>query len=302
MNFNDNKRVFALSAAFALAFAGVMYVGYEGMSSADRASKRLAEIGIAFEDFNAAEFTPNAGNLKALNAATKEVERVNKTLLAQLEAYKKASLNTKPISAVDFQNQVRKAIVDLAARAGEKGIALGSQAATFGMSVYQSQSAIKEEVVYRSYLLSAVEHATGFLVDAGVPSIDKIYCEELPVEAESRLEKAPDYFPFSFELSFTVKRGMLPQIINSIMADKTYFYTITGMSALTETVPSDVAPYKAPAEAITAAGDEDDESGESGKTSSARVLAVRKLGDPNEKVQVHLNMQVLFFNPTTPIK
>lgn len=301
MNLSENKRVVALSAAFALAFGGVMYVGYEGMTGAETANKRLSEIGVAFEDYNAADFVPNAGNLKALSAATKEVEKINKSLNDQLNEYKKASADSKVMTAVDFQNQVRKAIVDLAQKAKDKNMALGSQAATFGMSVYQSQSAIKEEVAYRSYMLSAVEHAANVLVDASVPSIDKIYCEELPAEADAKMEKAPEYFPLSFELSFTVKRGMLPQIMNNLMGDKKYLYTVTGISAVTETLPSEVAAYKAPAEVMDSAGDDDDEDA-STKTQAARVLAIRKLGDPNEKVQVHLNMQVLFFNPTTPIK
>ncbi len=299
MNISENKTVFALSAVFALAFGGLMYLGYEGMSGAAEADARLKEIGNAFDDFNAAEFLPTAVNQKAIVAATKDVEGLNKDLLAKLDAYKKATLNTNPITAVDFQNQVRKAAADLAQQSKEKNISLGPQAATLGMSVYQNQSALKEEVVYRSYFLRAVEHAVNVLVDVSVPSIDKVFCEELPDDADSNMKKAPDYFPLSFELSFSVKRGMLPQIINQILADKTYFYTITGLSARTETMPSEVSAYKAPAAQMSVAGEDDSDVG---AVDTSRVLAVRKLGDPNEKVQVHLNMQVLFFNPLSSTK
>ncbi|MFI3243326.1 MAG: Amuc_1100 family pilus-like protein [Akkermansia sp.] len=301
MNISENKTVFALSAVFAIAFGGLMYLGYEGMTGASDANKRLDEIGIAFEDFNAAEFVPTPSNQKVIVSATKEVDKLNSELSAKLQAYKKATLNTKPITAVDFQNQVRKAIADLAQRAKEKGINLGSQAATLGMSVYQNQSAIKEEVAYRSYFLGAVEHANNALVEVGVPSIDKIFCAELPPEVAKGMKKAPDYFPLSFELSFTVKRGMLPQIINALLADQKYFYTITGFSALSETVPSEVSAYKAPAEVMNTAGEDGGDEAKQGADAS-RILAVQKLGDPNEKVQVHLNLQVLYFNPLSTNK
>ncbi len=301
MNISENKTVFALSAVFAIAFGGLMYLGYEGMSGADKSNKRLNEIGVAFEDFNSSEFVPTPNNQKVIGAATKEVEKLNQNLEAQLQAYKKATLNTNPISAVDFQNQVRKAIADLAQKAKEKGITLGSQAATLGVAVYQNQSAIKEEVAYRSYFLSAVEHANNILVDVGVPSIDKVFCEELPPVVAKGMKKAPDYFPLSFELSFTVKRGMLPQILNAMMSDKKYFYTITGFSALAVTIPSEVSPYKAPAEAMATAGANADEA-KPAAADTSRILAVRKLGDPEEKVQVHLNLQVLYFNPLSTNK
>ncbi len=301
MNISENKTVFALSAVFAIAFGGLMYLGYEGMTGASDANKRLNEIGVAFEDFNAADYVPTANNQKAIVAATKDVDKLNQDLSNQLQAYKKATLNTNPISAVDFQNQVRKAIADLAQKAKGKGIALGSQASTLGMAVYQNQSAIKEEVAYRSYFLSAVEHANNILVDTGVPSIDKIFCSELPKEVAMGMKKAPDYFPLSFELSFTVKRSMLPQIINALTSDKKYFYTITGFSALGETIPSEVSAYKAPATMATA-GDDDEAAADAAAAAAPRILATRKLGDPNEKVQVHLNLQVLYFNPLSTNK
>lgn len=300
MNISENKTVLALSAVFAIAFGGLMYLGYDAMSGAGDANNRLREIGDAFEDFNAAEFVPTAANFKTINAATKDVEKLNGALMDKLNAYKKATLNTKTPTPVDFSNQVRAAISDLAQAAQKSGTALGPQASTLGMGVYQSQSAIQAEVAYRAYFLGAVEHANNILVAAAVPSIDKIYCEELPAAAKADLKKAPDYFPMSFELSFTVKRGMLPQIINEFLSDQKYFYTITGFSALSETVPSEISEYKAPSNGVSSAGDDGGEEAAAGN--AVRVLATRKLGDPNEKVQVHLNLQVLFFNPLTPIK
>ncbi len=76
-----------------------------------------------------------------------------------------------------------------------------------------------------------------------------------------------------------------------------YAYTITGVSAEALTAPQAVDVYAAPKETVSEAGQEG-----APVAPAVRKLAIQKLGFEGDTVRVHLNMEVLFFNPNKPIK
>ncbi|MBQ8900942.1 MAG: hypothetical protein IJY72_08295, partial [Akkermansia sp.] len=102
-----------------------------------------------------------------------------------------------------------------------------------------------------------------------------------------------------FEIAFDSARGVLPKVLNSIMNDKDFFLTITGISVRgNENLPG-IDDYSAPAE-IAAAGEDLGSEAPAAEDSAAggfRTVAVRKTGAPDEKVRVHMTMQVLYFTP-----
>lgn len=305
MNISENKRASVLSAVFALAFCGVMYYGYEASTNAKEAKAELVEIDENFQDYNSAKFVPNAGNIKNLKAASAQFTQLGKDLQKQLDAYRSASAtNSLTTSPVQFQNDLRQAIAALKERSTNEKVTLGAQASTLGMGIYQNQTPVKNEVFFRAFMLGVADHTTNLLIDSKVPSIDKVYCTKLPAEAAADLKKAPSYFPMDVELSFNVKRGNLPEILNKLMSDKRYFFTITGVAAQTLTKPAVLDAYKKMEEPVEMAGELIlDEEGEIIEEEEVgHVIAVRKFGLDDELVHVHLNLQVLFFNPVPDAK
>lgn len=300
MNISENKRVIALSAVFAIAFGGIMYYGYDQTQQFANTQKELKAIADRFDGYNEAEVPPTSANRKEIKAAFDKVTQVNKDLQAELAHYAAFCYGDgKKISAQDFQNNLRTSIAKVESLAKEKGTLVSSPAADLGLAAFKNAAPVEDDVPFRSFQMKAVERVAEDIINAGAPVLDKIYCAPLPAEAAEAAKggrKAAPYFPLRFEVAFEATRGTLPQVINSIVADKDFLLTITGVSVKgNESLPG-IDAYTAPA-AAPEGENLGDAAPAAAEGSEARVVAVRKTGDDAEKSRVHLTLQVLYFNP-----
>lgn len=298
MNISENKRVIALSALFAIAFGGIMYYGYGQSQEYSANEAKLKEISERFEGYSESGVAPTPAALKELDAACAKVDKVNKELQAELSRYASFCYgNCKKISAQDFQNDLRNSIAKIESKAKEKGTLVSAPAADLGLAAFKNAAPVEDDVPFRSFQMKAVERVAEDIINAGAPVLDKIFCAPLPPEAAEAAKgsrKAVPYFPLRFEVAFEANRGNIPQIINSIVADRDFLMTITGVSVKgNESLPG-IDAYSAPATAP-----EGENLGEAAAPAEAeaRVVAVRKTGADDEKARVHLTLQVLYFNP-----
>jgi len=312
MNIIENKRVLAISALFALAFGGLVYYGYGRSADFEVAKSQLDDISSRFQDYDASEFPPTPENRKAVVDASKQVERVSDSMRAELDKYAAACYGDgKRITPVEFQNQVRASIDEISRLAAQKGCKISNPALDLGMASFKNAAATEAEVPFRSFQLKAVRRVAEDIINSGAPVLDKVYCSPLPEEA-TNTRKAVDYFPLGFQIAFSARRSevtdgrtpeklsVLPQVMNRILADKDFFLIITGVSVASEGNLPPMMPWQAPAQAAPQGDDlTTSEEGESAGAAApaVRTIASRKTGDPQETVRVHLNMQVLYFNP-----
>lgn len=305
MNISENKRVFALSAVFALAFGGIMFYGY-GKSQEDAENKaRIAEINDRFAGYDGSELAPTKQNLKEIKAAFSQVSGVSKDLQAELNRYAAFCWGDgKKISAQDFQNELRDSINNIKNLASSQGARVTGAAENLGLASFKNAAPVADDVPFRSFQLKAVTRVAEYILESGAPSLEKVYCAPLPDEAAESVNansrKAVPYFPLRFELAFDAARGSLPKVLNSIMNDKDYFITITGIAVRgNENLPG-IDAYAAPAEIAEAGEDlgaEEPAATDDSAAGGFRTVAVRKTGAPDEKVRVHMTMQVLYFTP-----
>ena len=305
MSISENKRVVALSAVFALAFGGIAFYGYGKSQELAESKARIAEINDRFAGYDGQDLAPTKKNLTAIKDAFSQVSTINKDLQAELNRY--ASFcwgDGKKISAQDFQNELRDAINKTKALASSQGGRVAGPAENLGLASFKNAAPVADDVPFRSFQLKAVARVAEYIINAGSPSLEKVYCAPLPEEAAESLKpnsrKAAPYFPLRFEIAFDATRGTLPQVVNNIVKDKDFFLTITGIAVRgNDNLPS-IDAYTAPAE-IAAAGENLGEEPAAQAADSAqggyRTLAVRKTGAPDEKVRVHMTMQVLYFAP-----
>ena len=300
MNISENKRVVGLSAVFALAFAGVCYYGYGEYSSYGDAQKQLKAISDQFEDYRAEQVPPTAKNNEELKTAFGQVSQVNKDLQAELNHYATFCYGDgKNITGPALQEELKNAIKSVEALAAENGSKLSGSAAELGMASILRGFPEEASVPYYAFQHRAVRRVVEDIVKAGAPVVDKVYCTPLPEEATAaakKSNKAAAYFPLRFEVSFEATRGVLPQVINSIKDDKDFMLTITGLSVQGNETLAPMDAYAAPA-AASSVGDELSAAPAEGAAPAARVVAVRKTGDPAEKARVYMTLEVLYFNP-----
>lgn len=308
MNILENKRVTAVSAAFLLAFGGLVYYGYNRSQDLAETKAELASLAEKMEDFETAKLPPTAANAKALSNAVKKVEQANDSLQKQMKDYEAFCVgNGKNITSVEFQTRVRSAIDEVAGRARAKGCNVATPAADLGMVAFKNAAVQAEDVPYRSFQLEAVKRVAGIIIDSGATSLEKVYCAPLPTE-QIKARKPLPHFPLSFQVAFTAKRSMvtdgkteatlspLLRVLNAITTDKQYLLIPTGLSIVSEGHLTGVDAYR---DASAAPQGEDlGSEGAKTKTEESRIIATRKAGDPDELVRVHLNMQVLYFPDT----
>ncbi len=299
MNISENKRVLALSVAFLAAFGGLSYYGYSRSSDFKAAQASLTEIEDSFAGYGSAEHAPTQENLKALRSALDAVARAHKDLQADMEKYAVACYGDgKVIRPGDFQNEVRQAIARVADLASNAGATVANPAADLGMAQFKNALAMEKDIVCRSFQLKAVERMVSIILEAGAPALEKVFCAPLP-EDDARKEAV---FPLGFEVAFTAKRSQLPAILNKIVGERDFFYTITGISVLNGTTLPGIDPYT-PVDAQPVAPSTGDELAGEGEAAapapatSDKRIATRKTGAPEETVRVHLVMQVRFFTP-----
>jgi hypothetical protein len=209
----------------------------------------------------------------------------------------------KKISAQDFQNELRDSINKIKSLASSQGANVAGPAENLGLASFKNAAPVADDVPFRSFQLKAVTRVAEDILAAGAPSLEKIYCAPLPDEAAEALNpgsrKAKPYFPLRFEVAFDASRGVLPKVLNSIMSDKDFFLTITGIAVRgNENLPG-IDAYTAPAEIAESGEDLGGETTEAAENAADgfRTVAVRKTGSPDEKVRVHMTMQVLYFTP-----
>ena len=313
MNILENKRVVLLSALFALGFAGLTYMGYDRSTQFSKTQAELKKIETKFQDYNEAELPPTAANRKAIVAACKEVDKISADMQAEIEKYASYCYGDgKVLSPVDFQNQVRSTIAEVQNKANAQGCTLSAPAMDLGMASFKNAAATEAEVPYRSFQLKAVQRVAEAIINSGAPALDKVYCAPLPEEAtNARKGKGAAYFPLSFQVAFNAKRGVdtdgqtdeklstLPRVMNTLLADKDFFLIVTGVAVESSiSLPARDA-YQEPS-APAAKGDDlgGEEEAQPETTPAERIIAVRKTGSPDETVRVHLNIQVLYFNPS----
>ncbi len=300
MNFSENKRVAALSILFLAAFGAAGYYGFSRSADFDKAQAELADIQASFEDFNDAEFAPTAESRKALTAAFEKVNKTHKDMEAAMKKYAEFCYGDGKVTKPgDFQNEVRGAIARVAALAANSGAKVGNPAADLGMTQYKNALAMEKDVPYRSFQLKAVEKVATDILESGAPLLDKVYCAPLPEDDAREAET----FPLDIEVAFNVSRGQLPAILNKIVNDRKFFFTITGISVVNETALPGIDPYTppdAPAPAPTTGdelGDAEAPAEAAPAAGESKPVARRKTGDPGETARVHLILQVRFFNP-----
>lgn len=302
MNISENKRVVALSAVFALAFGGIVYYGFGKTQEYAVSQAALREISDRFEGYESAEYPPTQETLKSLQKAVDEVKAVNKEMQEDLNRYASFCFGDgKQMSAQDFQNQLRGAIAKIGQLGASKGVAVGDSAADLGFASFKNAAPVQADVPYRSFQLKAVERVAEIIINSGATVLDKVYCAPLPAEAaeasKPNSRKAKAQFPLSFEVAVELKRGVLPNIVNSMVADKDFMLTITGIAGKGMETPPLMDDYVAPGAPSVQGEDVGSESAAKPAESSSRVVAVRKTGNPDETARVHLNIQVLYFNP-----
>ena len=304
MNISENKRVIALSAVFALACGGVMFYGYGKSQEAAESRAKIAEINDRFAGYDGQELAPTKQNLRNIKDAYSQVSGVNKDLQAELNRYAAFCWGDgKKISAQDFQNELRDSINKIKSLASSQGANVAGPAENLGLASFKNAAPVADDVPFRSFQLKAVTRVAEDILAAGAPSLEKIYCAPRPDEAAEALNpgsrKAKPYFPLRFEVAFDASRGVLPKVLNSIMSDKDFFLTITGIAVRgNENLPG-IDAYTAPAEIAESGEDLGGETTEAAENAADgfRTVAVRKTGSPDEKVRVHMTMQVLYFTP-----
>lgn len=302
MNISENKRVFGLATVFALAFAGTMYFGYTKSQEFEQSKQKLDEINNRFLDYDTAEVPPTKKNLDELKKAFDDVSKISKELEQKLNKYAVYCYGDgKQMSAQDYQNQLRDSIAKIAQQAKDKGATIAHPAADLGNANYKNSAPVADIVPFLSFQLKAVHRTSSIILDSGCSVLDKVYCAPLPEEAEEaakpKSRKAAAYFPLSYQIAFECKQGVLPKVVNGILADKDFMLTITGIAVSGNSSLPHIDAYKDAAAPQAQGVDITAEAAPAPAAAAEHIVAVRKTGDPNETVRVHLNMQVLYFNP-----
>lgn len=299
MNISENKRVVGLSALFAIAFAGVAYYGYSEMSRFDAAKKQLNTINEQFLDYEAAKVPPTKKNKEALSASFKQVCSVSDEMKAKLKAYVAfCKGDGKLINGTGMQEELRNAVAQVGQLAKEKNVNLAGTAADLGMSSILRAFPEDAHAPYYAFQHRAVRRVVEDLINAGAPSVERVYCAPLPeavTDGAKKKNKAQAYVPLRFEVYFEAERGVLPRVINSIVNDKDFFLTITGIAVDGDDRVAPIDEYSAPAAAPAGGDDLTADAPAADDGSARRRIAVRKTGDPHEKARVNLNLQVLYF-------
>lgn len=299
MNISENKRVVALSALFALAFGGVMFYGYGESQKYAANEAEISQIRDRFEGYTSKDMAPTKQNLKEIKSAFSEVAAARADMQAEMNRYAEKCMGEgKKISALEFQERLNASCDALRKMANAQKVAFSGSAAEMGMETHRKAIPVADNVPFLDFQRRAVQRVSETIISANVTSFTKVYCHALPDEAIESIEpnnrKAAPYFPLSFEVEFEAKRGAIPAVINSIVKDKDYFLTITGVAVEDASKLPGVDAYKepgAPAEGGSNLGEE------TAAASAGDVIAVRKVGAPDEKVRVYLTLQVLYFTP-----
>lgn len=294
MNISENKRVVALSAVFALAFGGIMFYGY-GESQKNAANEaEIAQIRDRFDTYANAEMPPTKQSLKEIKAAFSEVSAANKDMQAEMNRYAAHCWGDgKAISSLEFQTRLLAACKKIKNLADSSQAKITGSAAELGMKTHQRNAPVADNVPFLDFQLRAVTRVAESILAADTTALSKVYCADLPEIAFETRKPAP-YFPLGFEVAFEAKRSAIGSVINSIVQDKDFFLTITGVAVEGPDKLASIDAYKAPNANATAGANLGEEVA---AEDSVEVVAVRKTGSPDETVRVYMTLQVLYFTP-----
>ena len=309
MNILENKRAAALTGVFALAFAGLVAMGFMKSSEAEAINKEAAAKESALRTITGSSLAPKAETKAALNKATKSLEgRVN-TLKNDLKPY---TDTCKAITADAISKELLFHPEHLAAARSwlnKKASATGCEtpsadAFTFGLDRNYNErndAATAETTPFLLYQLNAARTLAGYVADAGAVSLDRMYCEPVPSEEDGK------YTSLHIELTFTAKRGDIPsdsahtstatQIQNAILDGKgeivlrqeesknaRYLFKIKGFNANSNNTYEPIDSYSEP---FQTAGAENAE---------PTSIAKRKVGLADETVQINLIVEAVYFS------
>lgn len=328
MNIMENKRVAAISLVMALAFGGICYYGYGRYSALKKTQAQIAEKVSTLESYTEESNPPNAKNRELATQAAKEAKELHDKLRDDLLRYASFCLAgqgaqtgaalgaaTGPKTPVPympegdpnkFQHNFKALKAELLRCAQEHNckLAENNNAGYGNYNRYEREAAKAEDVPYLNFMLFAVNNLLLNVIESGAPAIKKVYIRELPPAAE-RKDKM---LRLSFEIAFTAKRSqvidpanpnslsVLPQVLNKITHDSRYFYIPTGVAVFT---PGSLPEMSSTVfEEVRPAADEmvDELDTAENAQETAGIMAVPRLGTGDEKVDVFLTMQVLYFN------
>lgn len=302
MSISDNKRVVTLASVMGLAFVGITYFGFSKNQEYEETQAKLTEISERFQDYANQDTTPTKQNLDSLTAAFKEVTAVGNDMQQAFNKYAAFCIGQPQITAQEFQKQLLADIAAVRTMAADKKITLSRPAEDMGMTTLKTAAPTKDQVPFLAFQHQAVKRVVEDILNSGVASLEKVYCEELPEQASLDNKKPAQYFPLRFQVAFEAKRGSLPQIINKVMEDKEYFLMITGLAVQGKDNLPPVAAYTPPPTTAEVQGDDlagGDEGGDKEAAAPpARTVAVQLTGKDDETARVHMTFQVLYFNNT----
>lgn len=335
MNIMENKRVAAVALASIVVFGGICYYGYGRYSELKASQAKIAENNNKLADYAEQKIPPLAKNRNAITQAAKEAKALRDALYNDLLQYASFCIagqgaqspaadggqQPAPVAgkgylpatkSLDYQANLKNLIANIAAYAEQKGCTLGDPAqpgdagspARFGnYNGHVNSPPNEEDVPYVNFMAYAADAAMRHIIDAGAPSVSKLYFRELPA---SRKDK---YLRLGMEIAFTAKRSdavnpqdptsmsVLPQVLNKLTHDKRFFFIPTGVAVTTR----GSLPDASRAVFDTAAGnDEISENGEetsgADEESAANApIAVQRTGSPDDVVNVYITLQVLYF-------
>lgn len=309
MNIMENKRVTAIAALMAVAFIGICYYGYGRYTALKEAQAQISQISSKMEDYASEDIPPTGENSKLIVQAAAEVDKLASELEGEVGKYAAFCMRSKPTEEAgknpayaagakptEFQANLKTLSDSIGAYAKDHNSQLLNGSGDFGMSSLKTGAATEVQAPYYNFLLYAMDGAVRHIIDAGAPSIERVYYGGLPEESITA-RKQPAYFPLEFQVAFTAKRSdalelekqlstysVLPQVLNKLSHDPHFFYIVTGMAVNTR----DNLPMPATGKPADAAVTE-----EGGET--VQKKAVLLTGKDNEQVYVHLNIQVLYF-------
>lgn len=296
MNISENKRIVGITALFAIAFGGLMYYGFDCAGQADESMAQLDGIRSDYSGFEEADIQPSSDNIKALKKICDEAKAKRQELESLMEGYKKVCAGDGvSMAATDYLVRIKQDRAEVKKKAEEKKCSLAGNAASFGKEDRDFETAPESVRVAPLYFQHrVVSSLVNQLVDAGASAVESIYCAPLP---EVTYGEGDDWEtePMSFEIDFRVPRGVLAPVLNGIMSSREYFMTITGMYVNNESSLAAMDAFTPPAAPADPAAAPAGSAAEDPATQAP--VAVLKTGADSENVRVHLNIQVLYFNP-----
>lgn len=299
MNIFENKRAFALTSVFALAFAGCATYGWMQRGELQDTIKKINEADAKLEKLAKSPLPATAGTKSLLNKQASVLERNTKPLAADLAAYTKTcknltedAINKEAIFKPDDLKKARTAFTEKAAKANCH--IDDPDSFTFGLDRNYNErndAANPKTTPYLLYQLAAAKTLAGYGVGAGAKSLDRMYCEPVPTT-----EATGEPTPLIIELSFSFNRGEIPagehytsgitKLLNSILEGKgenekeRFLFSVRGINFQNLNNYGTVDAYSDP---FADGGD------------APKSIADRKVGKPDETIRVNLIVEAVYF-------